>query len=32
MSMDMYDALGLLRTEELLAADRYYGADQYWTT
>jgi len=32
MSSDMYDALGLVRTEELLAADRYYGVDQYWTT
>lgn len=32
MSPDMYDALGLVRTEELLAADRYYGVDQYWTS
>jgi LmbE family N-acetylglucosaminyl deacetylase len=31
MSPDMYDALGLVRTEELLAADRYYGVDQYWS-
>ena len=31
MSPDLYDALGLVRTEELLAADRYYGVDQYWT-
>ncbi len=31
MSMDMYDALGLVRTQELLAADRYYGVDQYFT-
>ncbi|HYL38691.1 MAG TPA: PIG-L family deacetylase [Bryobacteraceae bacterium] len=31
MSSDLYDALGLVRTEELLAAGRYYGADQYWT-
>src|SRR5579862_810955 len=31
MSADYFDALGLVRTEELLAADRYYGADQYWT-
>ncbi len=23
--------LGLVRTQELLAADRYYGVDQYWT-
>jgi LmbE family N-acetylglucosaminyl deacetylase len=30
MSMDMYDALGLVRTEELLDADRYYGVEQYW--
>ena len=31
MSTDMYDALGLVRTQELLQADRYYGVDQYWT-
>ena len=31
MSPDMYDALGLVRTQELLAADRYYGVEQYWT-
>jgi LmbE family N-acetylglucosaminyl deacetylase len=31
MSSDYFDALGLVRTEELLAADRYYGAQQYWT-
>ncbi|HTX36257.1 MAG TPA: PIG-L family deacetylase [Bryobacteraceae bacterium] len=31
MSSDMYDALGLVRTQELLAADRYYGVDQYWS-
>lgn len=30
VSDDLYDALGILRTEELLAADRYYGVDQYW--
>ena len=30
MSPDLYDALGLVRTQELLAADRYYGVDQYW--
>lgn len=30
MSMDLYDAMGLVRTEELLASDRYYGVDQYW--
>ncbi len=31
MSPDFFDALGLVRTEELLAADRYYGAKQYFT-
>lgn len=31
MSSDFWDALGLVRTEELLAADEYYGVDQYWT-
>lgn len=31
MSSDMYDRIGLVRTQELLAADRYYGVDQYWT-
>jgi LmbE family N-acetylglucosaminyl deacetylase len=31
MSSDYFDALGLVRTEELLAADRYYGTDQFWT-
>lgn len=31
MSGDLYDALGLLRTEELLKADRYYGVQQYWS-
>jgi LmbE family N-acetylglucosaminyl deacetylase len=30
MSVEMYDALGLLRTQELLTADRYYGVNQYW--
>ena len=30
MSSDMYDALGLVRTQELLSADRYYGVDQFW--
>jgi LmbE family N-acetylglucosaminyl deacetylase len=30
MSPDMYDALGLVRTQELLAAGRYYGVQQYW--
>ncbi len=32
MSSDFWDRLGLVRTQELLAADRYYGVDrQYWT-
>ncbi len=31
MSNDYWDALGLVRTEELLAADGYYGVQQYWT-
>ncbi len=30
MSNDLYDALGLVRTNELLASDQYYGVDQYW--
>jgi len=33
MSSDLWDALGLVRTEELLQAGRYYGIDrQYFTT
>jgi LmbE family N-acetylglucosaminyl deacetylase len=28
---EQFDALGLLRTDELLAADRYYGVDQFFT-
>src|SRR5580698_95101 len=33
MSADLWDALGLVRTEELLQARRYYGIDgQYFTT
>lgn len=32
MSPDYFDALGLVRTEELLAADRYYGTQQFWTS
>ncbi|MFN7945525.1 MAG: NEW3 domain-containing protein [Blastocatellia bacterium] len=28
---ELYDALGLVRTEELLAAGRYYGVDQMFT-
>jgi LmbE family N-acetylglucosaminyl deacetylase len=31
MSSDYFDALGLVRTMELLQAGRYYGVDQYWT-
>lgn len=31
MSSDYFDALGLVRTQELLAADRYYGVEQFWT-
>ncbi len=31
MSNDYFDALGLIRTMELLKADQYYGVDQYWT-
>ncbi|MDP9339055.1 MAG: PIG-L family deacetylase [Acidobacteriota bacterium] len=31
MSSNFFDGLGLVRTEELLAADRFYGVDQYWT-
>jgi LmbE family N-acetylglucosaminyl deacetylase len=30
MAGEVYDALGLVRTEELLEADRDYGVDQYW--
>jgi LmbE family N-acetylglucosaminyl deacetylase len=29
MSSDFWDQLGIVRTEELLAADRYYGVHQY---
>jgi LmbE family N-acetylglucosaminyl deacetylase len=32
MSSDFWDALGLVRTEELLQADRYYCATQFFTT
>ncbi len=28
---ELFDALGLLRTEELLASDRYYGVDQFFS-
>jgi LmbE family N-acetylglucosaminyl deacetylase len=31
MSSDYFDALGLVRTQELLAADQYYGTQQFWT-
>jgi len=31
MSMDLYDSLGLLRTQELLMADRYMGVDQFFS-
>ena len=31
MSMDLYDALGLVRTQELLLAGRYIGVEQYFT-
>ncbi len=30
MSAADYDALGLIRTNELLRADAYYGSQQYW--
>jgi LmbE family N-acetylglucosaminyl deacetylase len=32
MSADTYDALGLMRTNELLAAGEYYGVRQYFGT
>ncbi len=32
MSAESYDALGLIRTNELLKADEYYGAHQLWGT
>ncbi len=32
MSADTYDALGVMRTNELLKADEYYGAKQLWGT
>jgi LmbE family N-acetylglucosaminyl deacetylase len=31
MSNDLWDQLALVRTQELLAADRRYGVDQYFT-
>jgi LmbE family N-acetylglucosaminyl deacetylase len=30
MSSDYWDQLGLVRTQELLSADSYYGVHQYW--
>jgi LmbE family N-acetylglucosaminyl deacetylase len=32
MSGEVYDALGIIRTNELLRADQYYGAKQLWGT
>lgn len=32
MSAEEYDALGLIRTNELLKADEYYGSSQLWGT
>jgi LmbE family N-acetylglucosaminyl deacetylase len=32
MSVDSYDALGIIRTNELLKADEHYGAKQLWGT
>ncbi|MGH2510446.1 MAG: PIG-L family deacetylase, partial [Ktedonobacteraceae bacterium] len=32
MGPDLFDALGQVRTEELLAADQYYGSQQYFTS
>ena len=32
MSTDFYDSLGLVRTQELLQADRFYGVEQFWGT
>lgn len=32
MTVDLNDELGVMRTQELLAADRYYGVEQYWGT
>lgn len=31
MSAEFWDQLGLVRTQELLAADRYYGVSQFWS-
>jgi len=32
MSGELYDALGIIRTNELLKADQYYGVKQLWGT
>jgi LmbE family N-acetylglucosaminyl deacetylase len=32
MSAEVYDALGIIRTNELLKADEYYGVKQLWGT
>ena len=32
MSSDSWDALGLVRTQEMLAADSYYGVHPYWSS
>jgi LmbE family N-acetylglucosaminyl deacetylase len=32
ITADIYDALGVIRTNELLRADQYYGVKQYWGT
>ncbi|HEY1578865.1 MAG TPA: PIG-L family deacetylase [Terracidiphilus sp.] len=32
MTADTYDALGIIRTNELLEADQFYGAKQLWGT
>jgi LmbE family N-acetylglucosaminyl deacetylase len=32
MSVDSYDALGIIRTNELLRASQFYGAKQMWGT
>lgn len=32
ISVESYDALGIIRTNELLKADEYYGAKQLWGT
>jgi len=32
MGEESYDALGLIRTNELLKASEYYGAEQLWGT